>query len=81
MPRAKAKEREPRRTRLSDMPKRECKLCEDQVQIDYKQSEMLKRFLTERGKILVRRMSGNCAKHQREVTLAIKLARIMLLLK
>ena len=66
---------------MSDMPKRECKLCEDQVQIDYKQPELLKRFITERGKILARRNTGNCAKHQREVTLAIKLARTMLLVQ
>jgi small subunit ribosomal protein S18 len=66
---------------MMEMIKRECKLCEDQVQIDYKQPDLLKRFLTERGKILPRRMSGNCAKHQREVTRAIKLARVMLLIR
>lgn len=63
------------------MLKRKCKLCEDQVQIDYKQPDMLKRFLTERGKILSRRLSGNCARHQRAITLAIKLARNMMLIK
>lgn len=63
------------------MPKRKCKICEDQVQLDYKQPDMLKRFLTERGKIVSRRLSGNCARHQREITRAIKLARNMMLIK
>jgi small subunit ribosomal protein S18 len=76
-----ATERPARRSRTSEMMKRKCKLCEDQVQIDYKQPDMLKRFLTERGKILSRRLSGNCARHQRAVTLAIKLARNMMLIK
>ena len=74
-------ERPARRKRMSEFPKRKCKLCEDQVQIDYKQPDMLKRFLTERGKILSRRFSGNCARHQHDVTRAIKLARSMMLIK
>lgn len=45
--------------------------------IDYKNVEFMKSFLTERGKILQSRVSGNCAKHQREVTRNIKLARFM----
>lgn len=63
-------------------PKRKiCSFCVDKVeQVDYKQYEKLKRFLTERGKILPRRISGNCAKHQRQLTWAIKRARIMALL-
>ena len=63
------------------MPKRKCKLCEDQVQVDYKQPELLRRFITERGKIVGRHSSGACAKHQREITRAIKLARVMLLVR
>ncbi|NLA27347.1 MAG: 30S ribosomal protein S18 [Firmicutes bacterium] len=63
-------------------PKRKiCSFCVDKVElVDYKQYEKLKRFLTERGKILPRRISGNCARHQRQLTRAIKRARIMALL-
>ena len=53
-----------------------CSFCVDKVDhIDYKDAAKLRRFTTERGKILPRRISGNCAKHQRQVTLAIKRAR------
>jgi small subunit ribosomal protein S18 len=48
--------------------------------IDYKDVAKLRRFTTERGKILPRRISGNCAKHQRQVTVAIKRARNIALL-
>lgn len=48
--------------------------------VDYKDTELLKNFLTERGKILPSRISGNCAKKQRLLTKAIKLARTMALL-
>ena len=58
-----------------------CSFCVDQVDhIDYKDAAKLRRFTTERGKILPRRISGNCAKHQRQVTLAIKRARNIALL-
>jgi small subunit ribosomal protein S18 len=61
--------------------KRICSFCADKVNyIDYKQSDRLRRFITERGKILPRRISGNCAKHQRQLTTAIKRARQMALL-
>ncbi len=61
--------------------KKVCAFCVDKVEyIDYKQNERLRRFLTERGKILPRRISGNCAKHQRQLTTAIKRARQMALL-
>ncbi|NMD42450.1 MAG: 30S ribosomal protein S18 [Firmicutes bacterium] len=63
-------------------PKRKiCSFCVDKIeQVDYKQYDKLKRFITERGKILPRRISGNCARHQRQLTRAIKRARIMALL-
>ena len=52
-----------------------CAFCVDKVEkIDYKDAAKLRRFTTERGKILPRRISGNCAKHQRQVTIAIKRA-------
>ena len=55
--------------------------CVDKVDhIDYKDVAKLRRFVTERGKILPRRISGNCAKHQRQVTVAIKRARNIALL-
>lgn len=58
-----------------------CAFCVEKVeQIDYKDAAKLRRFITERGKILPRRISGNCAKHQRQVTLAIKRARNIALL-
>ena len=58
-----------------------CSFCVDKVDhIDYKDAAKLRRFTPERGKILPRRISGNCAKHQRQVTLAIKRARNIALL-
>jgi small subunit ribosomal protein S18 len=48
--------------------------------IDYKELGRLRKYVTERGKILPRRISGNCAKHQRQLTIAIKRARIVALL-
>ena len=50
--------------------------CADKVEsIDYKDVSRLRKFISERGKILPKRMSGNCARHQRELTIAIKRAR------
>jgi len=53
-----------------------CQFCVDKVnQADYKEVGRLTKFLTDRGKILPRRISGNCARHQRQVTIAIKRSR------
>lgn len=61
--------------------KRVCAFCVDKVEaIDYKDVERLKKFVTERGKILPRRITGNCAGHQRQLTTAIKRARQIALL-
>ena len=61
--------------------KKVCSFCVDKVEtIDYKDVAKLRRFVTERGKILPRRISGNCAKHQRQLTSAIKRARNVALL-
>ncbi len=61
--------------------KKICSYCVDKIEfVDYKQYEKLKRFITERGKILPRRISGNCARHQRQLTRAVKRARNMALL-
>lgn len=58
-----------------------CNFCVDKVDgIDYKDAAKLRRFITERGKILPRRISGTCAKHQRQLTVAIKRARNIALL-
>jgi small subunit ribosomal protein S18 len=58
-----------------------CKFCNDStLKIEYKQTGLLKDFLTERGKIMPRRITGSCAKHQRELTAAIKKARMIALL-
>jgi len=57
-----------------------CRFCaEENIKIDYKDCQLLKYFVTERGKIVPRRISGNCAKHQREIALAIKRARLIAL--
>ncbi|WP_027869550.1 30S ribosomal protein S18 [Eubacterium sp. AB3007] len=59
-----------------------CQFCADKaVSIDYKDVELLKKkYVTERGKIVPKRITGTCAKHQRELTTAIKRARIVALL-
>ena len=58
-----------------------CAFCADKVEIiDYKDVAKLRKFISERGKILPKRMTGNCAKHQRELTIAIKRARHIALL-
>ncbi|MGB4351739.1 MAG: 30S ribosomal protein S18 [Tissierellaceae bacterium] len=61
--------------------KRVCSFCADKVNhIDYKDINKLKKYVTDRGKILPRRISGNCSKHQRQVTIAVKRARQVALL-
>jgi len=61
--------------------KRICSFCVDKAEtVNYKDVPRLKKYITERGKILPRRISGNCAKHQRLLTTAIKRARIIALL-
>ncbi|WP_425448728.1 30S ribosomal protein S18 [Dethiothermospora halolimnae] len=58
-----------------------CNFCVDNIEkIDYKDVNKLKKYVTERGKILPRRISGNCAVHQRQLTRAIKRARNVALL-
>src|SRR5512138_339573 len=58
-----------------------CRFCADKaLKVDYKDQGQLKYFLTERGKIIPRRISGNCALHQREVATAVKRARMLAIL-
>ena len=61
--------------------KKACALCKDHVEwVDYKDVNMLRKYMSDRGKIRARRVSGNCAQHQRDVALAIKTARELMLL-
>lgn len=61
--------------------KKVCRFCEERVEeIDYKDVARLRKFVSERGKILPRRMTGTCAKHQRALTTAVKRARYVALL-
>lgn len=63
------------------MKRKICTFCVDKAtSIDYKELPKIKKFISERGKILPRRVSGNCAKHQRQLTIAIKRARHVALL-
>lgn len=57
--------------------KKECAFCKSELDIDYKNLELLIRYVSSRGKILSRRISGNCAKHQRKVCREIKRARFL----
>ena len=58
-----------------------CRFCEEKTsRIEYKEVQLLQRFVTERGKIIPRRMSGTCARHQRALTRSIKQARQIALL-
>ncbi len=58
-----------------------CQFCVDKVQhVEYKEVDKLKKFISERGKIVPRRVTGNCAKHQRQLTEAIKRVRYLALL-
>ena len=67
--------------RVRRAKKKVCVFCVDKVDsIDYKDTAKLRRYITERGKIVPRRISGNCAKHQRQLTEAIKRARQIALL-
>ncbi|KAJ50036.1 small subunit ribosomal protein S18 [Clostridium tetanomorphum] len=67
--------------RMRRAKKKVCSFCVDKAEsIDYKDINKLRKYITERGKILPRRISGNCAKHQRELTEAIKRARNIALL-
>ncbi len=62
-------------------PRKVCSVCESGVRnVDYKDERMLNRLVTERGKIIPSRLTGMCARHQRQVATAIKRARVLALL-
>ncbi len=66
----------PDKRRRFQVRKKVCRFCVDKTPfIDYKDVKTIRFFLTERGKILPRRISGNCARHQREVTVAVQRCR------
>jgi small subunit ribosomal protein S18 len=61
--------------------RRSCKFCGDEkLKIDYKDASLLKYFITDRGKLVPRRLSGNCAKHQRAIAVAVNRARMIALM-
>ncbi len=61
--------------------KKPCALCKDRVEwVDYKDVGLLRKYMSDRGKIRARRVSGNCTQHQRDVAIAIKTARELVLL-
>jgi small subunit ribosomal protein S18 len=60
--------------------KKVCKFCTQGLKVDYKKPDTLRRFITERGKILPRRITGTCAKHQRVLSQEIKRARVIAVL-
>jgi small subunit ribosomal protein S18 len=69
------------RKRRFQVRRKVCRFCVDKTPfIDYKDLKTLKFFVTERGKILPRRISGNCARHQREITVAVQRSRNIALL-
>jgi len=76
-PRREGDDRGGRGGRKGFFRKKVCKFCAQKLKIDYKDPETLKRFVTERGKILPRRITGSCAKHQRSLAVAIKRARAL----
>lgn len=74
-------ERQTRRPIRKGSRRKVCAFCVEKAEkIDYKDANKLKKYVTEKGKMLPRRMTGTCAKHQRELSEAIKKARIVALL-
>jgi len=69
-----------RRNRRFFSKKKVCRFCTEPIEIDYKNGDLLSRFITERKKIVPRRNSGLCAYHQRQLATAIKRSRFMALL-
>jgi small subunit ribosomal protein S18 len=71
----------PRRDFRSYNRRKVCRFCKDHIaEIDYKDLGRLRDYMSERGKIEPRRKTGNCAKHQRRLTIALKRARVLALL-
>ena len=79
-PREGGEERQSNKKGKMFFRKKVCRFCDQKAKIDYKEPDSLRRFITERGKILPRRITGTCAKHQRKLALEIKRARALALL-
>ena len=80
-PAPNARKRRPRKRKRIYHRRKVCRFCADsKLVIDYKDSRSLRYFITERGKIIPRRITGTCATHQRTLTTAIKRARSIALL-
>lgn len=80
-PRTRSGSARPRRRKKVFHRRKVCRFCADSsLVIDYKEPKTLRHFITERGKIIPRRISGTCARHQRMLTQAIKRARTIALL-
>ncbi len=74
----RSKDKGKRKKFQSSGRKKVCRFCVDkEMKIDFKDAKQLQMFITERGRILPRRFTGNCAKHQREVTNAVKRGRVL----
>ncbi|MCK5833215.1 30S ribosomal protein S18 [bacterium] len=72
--------RKPRRTMRFTVRRRTCLFCDEpDIIIDYKNTDIIKKYLSDRGKIVARRVNGNCAKHQRQLARVIKRARFIAL--
>lgn len=81
MPRASERSRRSPKEAARKAKKKPCMLCRDKVRwVDYKDVGLLRRFMSDRGKIRARRVTGNCTQHQREIANAIKTAREVMLL-
>jgi small subunit ribosomal protein S18 len=82
MPKSKSQSRSPRKGRPVDPARRRyCSFCKEKIdEVDYKDITALRRFVSDRGKIKTRRVSGACRRHQAQVATAIKFAREMALL-
>ena len=65
---------------LRTIKKKVCAFCTDTQAIDYKDTGLLRKFISDRGKIRARRVTGNCVQHQRDVAIAVKNAREVALL-
>lgn len=73
--------RRPQQTQQTVKRRRTCRFCDNkEVYIDYKDEKKLQRFITEEGKIIPKRVTGTCARHQRQLVTAIKRARHLALL-
>ena len=81
LPRPKRKPADDKAKKRIFIRRKVCRFCADtKVKPDYKETGLLKHFISERGKLIPRRITGNCAKHQRQVATAIRRARMIALM-